>query len=166
MKIMRVAMLSMAMMLGSAVAFAQPGEGAVPAQARTGPPSTASRAHVLTREELDKLLAQPRKVLLIDVRRPDEISSIGGFSVYLSIQLKDLKDSLAWIPRDRILVTVSNHAGRARRAADLLAEHGFKVAGATGAQTYEKAGGVLTKVAIPPPRNGANGPAGAADPAK
>ena len=101
----------------------------------------ASKAHVLSVAELDKLLAQPGKVLVIDVRRPDEVSSIGGLPVYLSIQISDLEKSLAWIPKDREIVTISNHAGRAGKAADLLASKGFKVAGAVGSQTYEQQGG-------------------------
>ena len=109
----------------------------------------ASKAHVLSREELDKLLAQPGKVLVIDVRRPDEVSEIGGLPVYLSIQAGDLQKSLAWIPKDRLIVTLSNHAGRAGKAADLLAANGFKVAGAAGAQTYEQQGGKLAKVTRP-----------------
>ena len=109
----------------------------------------ASKAHVLSRDELDKLLAQPGKVLVIDVRRPDEVSDIGGVPVYLSIQAADLEKSLPWIPRDRLIVTLSNHAGRAGKAADLLAAKGFKVAGAAGAQTYEQQGGTLAKVARP-----------------
>jgi rhodanese-related sulfurtransferase len=109
----------------------------------------AFKAHVLSREELDKLLAEPGKVLVIDVRRPDEVSEIGGLPVYLSIQTGELEKSLAWIPRDRLIVTLSNHAGRAGKAADLLSAHGFKVAGAAGAQTYEQQGGTLTKVAKP-----------------
>lgn len=114
----------------------------------------ASKAHVLSVEELDKLLAQPSKVLLIDVRRPDEVSSIGGFPVYLSIQLAELEKSLAWIPKDRAIVTVSNHAGRAGKAADLLASKGFKVAGAIGADTYEKAGGKqVNRIAVPAATN-------------
>jgi rhodanese-related sulfurtransferase len=112
----------------------------------------ASQAHVLTREELDKLLARPQNLLVIDVRRPDEVSKIGGLPVYLSIQLNDLEKSLAWIPKGRTIVTVSNHAKRAGTAADLLASKGFKVAGAVGVQTYEEAGGKLTKVVPPPPR--------------
>jgi rhodanese-related sulfurtransferase len=107
---------------------------------------------VLSREELDKLLAQPQKLLVIDVRRPDEVSHIGGLPVYLSIQLGDLEKSLAWIPKGRSIITVSNHAKRAGTAADLLASRGFKVAGAVGVQTYEEAGGTLTKVAPPAPR--------------
>jgi rhodanese-related sulfurtransferase len=109
----------------------------------------ASKAHVLSRAELDKLLAQPGKVLVIDVRRPDEVSDVGGLPVYLSIQLSDLEKELAWIPRDRQIVTLSNHAGRAGKAADLLASKGFKVAGAAGAQTYEQQGGTLAHIAKP-----------------
>lgn len=116
----------------------------------------ASKAHLLTNAELDKLLEHPEKVILIDVRRPDEVSSVGGFPVYLSIQLKELGDSVKWIPKDRAIVTVSNHAGRAAKAADLLAGKGFNVAGAVGAQTYEKAGGTIAHIAVPPPR-AANG---------
>lgn len=118
-------------------------------QAATGARAAALKAHVLSRAELDQLLSQPGRVLLIDVRRPDEISSIGGFPVYLSVQLEDLKSSLAWIPRNRLLVTVSNHAARASRAAELLTRNGFTVAGAAGAELYAKQGGVLTKIAAP-----------------
>jgi rhodanese-related sulfurtransferase len=111
--------------------------------------ATPSKAKVLTRAELDQLLATPDKVLLIDVRRPDEISINGGFPVYLSIQIGDLEKHLDAIPKDRIIVTVSNHAARGGKAADLLASHGFNVAGAVGAETYEKEGGTLTKIEPP-----------------
>jgi rhodanese-related sulfurtransferase len=113
----------------------------------------AFKAHVLTVSELDQVLADPHKVLVIDVRRPDEVSSIGGFPVYLSIQAKELEHSLDWIPKGRSIITVSNHAARAGKAADLLASKGFKVIGAVGSQTYEQAGGKLvTHIVIPPPR--------------
>jgi rhodanese-related sulfurtransferase len=121
-------------LLAAAAAFAQ----APPAKAKT-----------LTRAELDHLLATPDKVLLIDVRRPDEISTNGGFPVYLSIQIGDLEKHLDAIPKDRIIVTVSNHAARGGKAADLLASHGFNVAGAVGAEPYEKEGGTLTKIEVP-----------------
>ena len=49
-------------------------------------------------------------------------------------------------------MTVSNHAARNRRAADLLTAKGLKVAGLLGAQTYEEQGGKLTKIEAPPPR--------------
>ncbi len=118
----------------------------------------------LDRAKLDALLARPDQVLIIDVRRPDELTSIGGFPVYLSIQLKELEQSLPFIPKERSIVTVSNHAGRAGAAGDLLAAKGFKVAGALGAQNYEEEGGTLSKIARPAPKPVAN--AGAAPAAK
>ena len=114
--------------------------------AQSAPPV---KSKVLTRAELDQLLATPDKVLLIDVRRPDEIASNGGFPVYLSIQIGELEKHLDSIPRDRLIVTVSNHAARGGRAADLLAGKGFNVAGAVGAETYEKEGGTLTRIEAP-----------------
>jgi rhodanese-related sulfurtransferase len=136
------------MLLATTVAFAQ--QGGAPGK------SPKSQAKVLTRAEFDALIANPDQILIIDVRRPDELTANGGFPVYLSIQAKDLEKSLAWIPKDRTIVTVSNHAARGGVAADLLSKNGFKVAGTIGAQTYEQEGGKLTKIALPPPAN-ANG---------
>jgi len=103
----------------------------------------------LNRAQLDALLAKPEQLLIIDVRRPDELTKIGGFPVYLSIQSKEIENSLAFIPKDRDIVTVSNHAGRAGAAGDLLTAKGFKVVGAVGAQNYEEEGGKLAKIEIP-----------------
>jgi rhodanese-related sulfurtransferase len=144
------------MSLTTTLAFAQePAAGA--------PKAPKSNAHLLTNAEFDALAQHPESLVLVDVRRPDEVTAIGGFPVYLSIQLKELANSLAWIPKDRTVVVVSNHAGRASRAADLLSGKGFKVAGAIGAQTYEKAGGTIVHIAVPPARvagaGGAGGPA-------
>lgn len=120
-----------------AVAFAQVAEQNAP----------SFKAHVLTRAQFDALKAQPQELLIIDVRRPDEIASIGGFAVYLNIQPADVESHFELIPRDRTIVTVSNHATRAGRVADALAARGFSVAGALGAQDYEAAGGTLTRIA-------------------
>ncbi len=127
---------------------------AIAAEPAAAKPAAApkSQSPVLTRPQLDALLAKPESVLLIDVRRPDEHQSIGAFPVFLSIQAGDLEKYLAFIPRDRVIVTVSNHAARAGKAADLLASHGFKVAGAVGAETYESEGGTLAKITAPPPK--------------
>ena len=126
-------------LLATAVSFAQQ------------PAATASKAKIFTREEFDALQAKPGSVLLIDVRRPTEIAMNGGFPVYLNIQAADLEKHLAEIPKDRPIVTVSNHAHRAGIAADLLESKGFKIAGAIGAQVYESQGGTLVKYAIPKP---------------
>ena len=77
-------------MMFSTAAFAQ--EAAAERRALT---SMSTRAKKLTDAEFDAYLAHPEKILVVDVRRPDEVSTIGGFPVYLSIQLKDLKNHLA-----------------------------------------------------------------------
>ena len=104
------------------VSAAAQGQAQQPAQ-REG--SRSSNAKVLKRAEIDALLAQPSNVLVIDVRRPDEIGSIGGFPVYLNVQAGDLEKRLPSIPKERVIITVSNHASRAGRAADLLQRNGL-----------------------------------------
>src|SRR5689334_25358328 len=84
-----------------------------------------AQAKELSRAEFEGLLAHPEKLLIVDVRRPDELTRIGGFPVYLSVQIKELENSLAWIPKDRTIVTVSNHAARSGRAADFLTSKGY-----------------------------------------
>ena len=104
---------------------------------------------VLKRPQLEALLAHPERVVVIDLRRPDEIQSIGSLPVYLSIQVADLPKSLGYIPKDRSIITVSNHAARAGTAGDLLTKAGYKVAGAVGVEFYEQEGGTLSKIAPP-----------------
>jgi rhodanese-related sulfurtransferase len=144
--------------LFSTVAFAQQGQPPNGGTATLSPvqQESSSKARKLTRAEFDALLSHPDKILLIDVRRPDEISSIGGFPVYLSIQIDDLTNHLNAIPRDRTIITISNHAVRAGVAADLLIANGFRVAGAVGAQTYETDGGILVKIVPPKPEADSN----------
>ena len=103
----------------------------------------------MTRAEFDSLArTKPNELLIVDVRRPDEIGTKGGFDVYLTVQPADVEKSLALIPRDRTIVTISNHANRAgRRVADALTAHGYKVAGALGVEDYEAAGGSLIRIA-------------------
>ena len=139
--------LVLMMLVAAAFAFGQADNG------KQAP--RKSQAKVLTRAEIDELLSKPDQVLIIDVRRPDEVTSIGGFPVYLSIQIADLEKNLAYIPKARTIIALSNRAGRAGRAADILAKAGFKVAGAAGAQTYETEGGTLSKIAPPPPKTDA-----------
>ena len=130
--------LVLVILLAASVGFARQ-QGAAP----------ASKAKILSRAEFDTLLATPGRVLLLDVRSPYEIATNGGFPVYLNIQAADLEKHLSEIPKDRPIVTVSNHANRAGRAADLLDSKGFTIAGAIGAQVYESEGGKLVKFEPP-----------------
>ena len=143
-------LILLALMIGatSSIATAQAPQG----QRRPQPAADESTAKKLTRAEFDALLKNPANVLVLDVRRPDELQSIGGFPAFLSIQAADLEKYLAFIPKDRAIVPVSNHAARAGRAAGILEKHGFKVAGVIGAQDYESEGGTLVKIAPPAPR--------------
>jgi rhodanese-related sulfurtransferase len=127
-----------------AAAFAQQannGKQAAKQEAKQEPKSKK-----LTRAEFDTLAAKPGSLVVVD-----EQQEIGAFPVFLSIQLDDLAKYTDYIPKDRTVVAVSNHASRGLRAADLLAEKGFKVAGAIGVQDYEEAGGKLNKIAKPAP---------------
>ena len=128
-----------------------PAFAADPAAQKADPLYTYKTAR-LDRARFDALLAKPEKLLIIDVRRPDEVTAVGGFPVYLSLQADDAEKSLAFIPKDRAIVTVSIHAHRAGKVGDILTAHGFKVAGAIGVKDYEDEGGTLTKIAPPPPK--------------
>lgn len=141
--------LVLALLTAAGAAWAAAEGGAATGAAAGAAKAPAFKAHVLSNAELDKLLEHPDKVLLVDVRRPDELISIGGFPAYFSVQQSEVEKSLAWIPRERPIVTVSNHAARAGKTADLLASKGFKVIGAIGAETYEKDGGKVVRVAKP-----------------
>lgn len=143
-----IKLLLLLLMFTTPVAFAADAEKKPEAAA----PKYQPKSLQINRAQLDALLEQPEQLLIIDLRRPDELSSIGGFPVYLSIQANQLENSLAFIPKDRGIITVSNHAGRSGKSADFLAEKGFKVLGYVGAQYYEQEGGKLTKIAIPAPK--------------
>jgi rhodanese-related sulfurtransferase len=133
--------------LSAPLAFSQQPAGTAPAAE-----VYKAKTPKLDRAQIDALLQHPEKLLIIDVRRPDELTAIGGFPVYLSIQAGDLEKSLAYIPKGRTIVTVSNHAARAGVAADLLVSKGYKVAGTIGVENYQEEGGTLTRIAPPPPK--------------
>jgi len=168
-----------ALALASSPVAAQQGAPVVPAAPPAAPSANAAPAAAaaispandpgytyktlrLNRFAFDALLARPEQLLVIDVRRPDEITKSGGFPVYLSIQTADVQRSLSFIPRDRLIVAVSNHAHRAGAVGDILAGLGFHVVGAIGALDYQDEGGVLTKIAPPAPRAAAAAPEGQA----
>jgi len=149
----RAWLLALAMAV-PAVSLAQ--QAAQPTARQAATPAAAQAPAVwkyqvqhLSRSQLDALLARPDQLLVLDVRRPDELLSKGRFPVYLNIQASELEQNLKFIPKDRAVVTVSNHAGRAGVAGDLLAARGFKVAGAIGVQNYIEEGGSWARAAEP-----------------
>ncbi|WP_085316603.1 rhodanese-like domain-containing protein [Derxia lacustris] len=116
----------------------------------------------LSRADIDKLLASPKKIVFLDVRRPDEIVAKGSWPVFLNIQVKEIEQRLDFIPKDRQIITVSNHAHRAGAVGDLLATKGFKVAGAAGSEDYEAQGGTIVRIVAPVRQAAAAAPAPAA----
>lgn len=157
-----VALSTQVAMAADAVAPAPASAGAAPpatvaAQPAANPTPVADPAYTyktlrLNRAAFDALAARPEQLLVLDIRRPDELVKYGGFPVYLSIQTSDIQRSLALIPRNRLIVTVSNHAHRAGAVGDILSGYGYHVVGAIGVLDYEAEGGILTKVTPPPPR--------------
>lgn len=145
-----LAALSLGLVVAAASAQTAPVDRAAPSAASASAPVWKYKSRHLSNNEIDQLLAHPDKLLVLDVRRPDELIKYGSFPVFLNIQNKDLEKHLAYLPKDRVILTVSNHAGRAGAAADLLASKGFKVAGAAGSEDYEKSGGTAVSHIQPP----------------
>ncbi|MGC3944564.1 MAG: hypothetical protein QM762_08605 [Chryseolinea sp.] len=151
-------LIALSLAIGATAAV---GINAASAQEAAQAPAAAASAYVappwtyktkqLTRQQVDALLGNPRKLLIIDLRRPDELVKYGSFPTYLNLQVKDLPELLDYIPKDRQILTVSNRAHRAGAAGDILTAAGYKVAGAIGSVDYAEAGGTITKVSPPAP---------------
>ncbi|WP_039912004.1 rhodanese-like domain-containing protein [Cellvibrio mixtus] len=123
------------------------------AQNNSGKPAVKYKTPELTVAQVDQWLAKPDQVLVIDIRRPDELITFGSFPVFLNVQFADLEKNIAYIPKDRSIITVSNHANRAFAAGDLLSSKGYKVIGAAGSENYEQQGGkAVTKIQKPAPK--------------
>jgi rhodanese-related sulfurtransferase len=181
---MRTASIFLALAVAASASFVQaqqasaPTAGAPPAGAPAvtpaNDPAYTYKTLRLNRAAFDALNARPEQLLIVDLRRPDELVKIGGFPVYFSLQPSDVQRSLSLIPRDRLIVLVSNRAHRAGAVGDILSGLGFHVVGAIGVLDYQDEGGVLTKLQPPAPRVAANAenaqqapaPAPAAQPAK
>ncbi|PUA29588.1 MAG: sulfurtransferase [Cellvibrio sp. 79] len=123
------------------------------AQNNSSKPAVKYKTPELTVAQVDQWLAKPDQVLIIDIRRPDELITFGSFPVFLNVQFADLEKNIAYIPKDRSIITVSNHANRAFAAGDLLSSKGYKVIGAAGSENYEQQGGkAVTKIQKPAPK--------------
>jgi rhodanese-related sulfurtransferase len=144
-----IAVIATTPVIAQAQEAAQAPAGA--ASAYVAPPWTY-KTKQLDRNQVDALLGNPKKLLIIDLRRPDELVKYGSFAAYLNLQIADLPELLDYIPKDRTILTVSNRAHRAGAAGDLLTSKGYKVAGAIGSEDYREAGGTIVKVAAPAPK--------------
>lgn len=157
-----LALTALAWALGSGPAWSQTASASGAASAAAAPDEWKYKTRQLDRQAVDALLAKPQRLLVLDVRRPDELPEKGSFPAFLNIQSQDIEKHLAYIPRDRVILTVSNHAHRAGAVGDVLRAKGFKVAGATGSQDYEAQGGQAVVHIRPPVKAAAAGAAATA----
>jgi len=150
---MKIQHLASALLLAltATLTFAQQaGTAAAPAAAAASAPAWKFKTKHLSVAEIDALLAQPEKLLVLDVRRPDELIQYGSFPAFINIQNSEVEKYLAYLPKDRIIMTVSNHANRAGATGDLLSAKGYTVAGAAGSEDYEHEGGKAVRHIQPP----------------
>ena len=85
------------------------------------------RVRQLTGRRLEELLRDER-VLLLDVRQPDEVPRVEGSGV-LTIPLGELPHKHHFIPKDKKIVPFCQKGIRAQWAAQWLAEAGYEVLG-------------------------------------
>jgi rhodanese-related sulfurtransferase len=60
----------------------------------------------LTTEELEKHLKDKKRIFLLDVREPKEISELGSVKGYVNIPLGQLEGRLDEIPKDKLIITL------------------------------------------------------------
>jgi len=96
-------------------------------------------------DEAARLVAEG-KAVLIDVREPDEWAKTGVAAPAVLLALSDLRGARqSWDPflkqnRDRELILYCHSGGRSGRAAQFLAEEGYRTANIGGFDDWRAAG--------------------------
>ncbi|HUZ46048.1 MAG TPA: rhodanese-like domain-containing protein [Terriglobia bacterium] len=104
-------------------------------------PSIASGAKETSAQHLHSMLAKNAKVLVIDVRAPEEYYE-SHIPQALSIPLERLPKMIRQlhIPKDTVIVTVCDHGGRSSRAALELQKMGYKTSSFCRIDSWKKGG--------------------------
>lgn len=84
----------------------------------------------ITAQELKELLPK-NKMLLIDVRTPDEYGS-WRINESINVPIDALEDSLEGIPKEKQIITICAHGIRSKAAAEFLRKKGFNAASIFG----------------------------------
>ena len=94
-----------------------------------------------TAEDLQKALGQKAKILVIDVRSPQEFAT-GHIPGAVNIPIDDLAKRLEEmkVAKDTTLVTMCEHGGRSSRAALELQKLGYKTASFCTLDSWKKCG--------------------------
>jgi rhodanese-related sulfurtransferase len=104
-------------------------------------PSIAPGAKETSAKHLHSLLGKDTKVLVIDVRAPEEYYK-SHIPQALSIPLDRLPEMIRQlnVPKDTTVVTICDHGGRSSRAALELQKMGYKTASFCRLDSWKKGG--------------------------
>ncbi|MBI4095629.1 MAG: rhodanese-like domain-containing protein [DPANN group archaeon] len=89
----------------------------------------------ITPQELKKELDTKKKILIVDVRQPEEFDFV-HLEGSKNIPLPEFQSRVSEIPKDAGIVTVCHHGNRSMQAAVILNSLGYKARSLKGGQ-YE-----------------------------
>ena len=87
----------------------------------------------VTTQELKKDLDAKKKILLVDVRQPEEFNFV-HLENSVNIPLPELQNRISEIPKGKEVVTVCQHGNRSMQAAVMLHSLGYSVRSLKGGQ--------------------------------
>jgi rhodanese-related sulfurtransferase len=98
-------------------------------------------AHQITAQELQEALGKDKKIMVIDVRSPQEFAT-GHIPGAVNIPIEDLARKLEdlKVPKDTTLVTMCEHGGRSSRAAVEMGKLGYKTTSFCTLDSWKKGG--------------------------
>ena len=78
----------------------------------------------LTADELKAMIDGQEKMLLLDVREPQELEKLGALKGFVNIPLGQVGKRLGEVPKGTLIVSVCNRAVHAASAAGILHKNG------------------------------------------
>jgi rhodanese-related sulfurtransferase len=90
--------------------------------------------------ELKKKLDSNKKPIVVDVRDASEIAESGAIPGAIHIPIRQLEKRTSELPKDAELVCYCGGGGRASRAAETLANAGYKAVYFCGHRDWKKEG--------------------------
>jgi phage shock protein E len=104
-------------------------------------PAVEKGAHQISARELQQALGRDQKILVIDVRSPQEFATghiPGAVNIPLDKVAKEIKEMK--VSKDTVLVTTCQHGGRSSRAALELGKLGYKTTSFCTLDSWKKHG--------------------------
>jgi rhodanese-related sulfurtransferase len=82
-------------------------------------------------DELEHRHAAEEKLVLLDVREPDELAT-ASIPWATAIPMGEIQARMSELPRDEPIVVMCHHGSRSERVAEFLAANGFDAVNLTG----------------------------------